>query len=377
MADPVRVAYTVMQSWHRVPGGTASSVLALAEALCRRDDVDLVGIGPWFGGVPAAPWVPPMPVRRLPVPYQLAYELWNRSMLPPTWFARGVDVVHATTSTVPPRGSASGLVVTIHDLFPLRSPEQFTPRGVRIMTAGIEAARRHADLVCCPSADTLADCVDAGFAEERLRLVPWGATRHDVADADRRRVRERYSLHRPYLLWVGTIEPRKNLPTLLDAFRRLTAERSDAGAGLEGIDLVLVGPVGWHEQLEGHTDGIGSRVRQLGFVPSEDLPALYEGATVFCVPSTREGFGLPALEAMSQGTPVIAGAGTAVAEVVGDGGVCVDPVDVEAWAAAIGELCTDDALRAGLGLAARARSEEFSWDRCAEQTAAAYHEVMR
>ena len=97
MGEPVRVAYTVMQCWHRVPGGTASSVLSLASALGDRDDVDLVGVGPWFGGVPAAPWVPPMPVRRLPVPYQLAYEAWYRSsLLAPTWVVPDADVVHAT-----------------------------------------------------------------------------------------------------------------------------------------------------------------------------------------------------------------------------------------------------------------------------------------
>ena len=367
MGEPVRVAYTVMQCWHRVPGGTASSVLSLASALGDRDDVDLVGVGPWFGGVPAAPWVPPMPVRRLPVPYQLAYEAWYRSsLLAPTWVVPDADVVHATTVTVPAKGRARGLVVTVHDLFPLTSPEQFTPRGVRIMTGGIRAAIDRADLVCCPSQDTMDDCLRAGFAAERLRLVPWGATPHPVTDADRRRVRERYRLDRPFVLWVGTIEPRKNLPTLLEAFRRI--QPTD-------VDLVLVGPVGWHEQLEGHIEGIGSKVRQLGFVPAEDLPALYAEARLFCFPSTREGFGLPALEAMAQGTPVIAGAGTAVAEVVGDGGVTIAPLDVEAWAGVLVELLDDEQRRSALGAAALVRSGEFTWERCAEQMAAAYHEV--
>lgn len=367
MSPPVRVAYTVMQCWHRVPGGTASSVLSLATALNARDDVDLVGVGPWFGGVPAEPWVPPIPVRRLPAPYQLAYEAWYRSsLLAPTWVVRDADVVHATTVTVPAKGRADGLVVTVHDLFPLTAPEQFTPRGVRIMTGGIRAALARADLVCCPSRDTMEDCVRAGFDPERLRLVPWGATTHPVTVADRRRVRERYRLDRPFVLWVGTIEPRKNLPTLLEAFRRIQPTDDD---------LVLVGPVGWHEQLEGHIEGIGSKVRQLGFVPAEDLPALYAEARLFCFPSTREGFGLPALEAMAQGTPVIAGSGTAVAEVVGDAGVTVAPLDVDAWAEAMAELLADESGRAALGELARARAAGFTWERCAEQMAQAYHEV--
>ena len=367
MSERVRVAYTVMQCWHRVPGGTATSVLSLAGALRKRDDVDLVGVGPWFGGVPAEPWVPPMPVRRLPVPYQLAYEIWNRTnLLSPTWVVPDADVVHATTATVPSKGRARGLVVTLHDLFPLSAPEQFTPRGVRVMTAGIEAARTRADVVCVPSRDTYDDCLAAGFAPDRLRLVPWGASTVPVTAADRHRVHDRYRLDRPYLLWVGTIEPRKNLPTLLEAFRRIQPR---------DVELVLVGPVGWHEQLEGHIGGVGSKVRQLGFVPAEDLPALYEGARLFCFPSLREGFGLPALEAMAHGTPVLAGRGTAVDDVVGPGGLAIDPLDIDGWADAIAALLDDDGERQRLGAAATLRSGDFSWERCAEQMAAVYHEA--
>jgi glycosyltransferase involved in cell wall biosynthesis len=367
MSERTRVAYTVMQCWHRVPGGSATSVLSLAGALADRDDVDLVGIGPWFGGQPPAAWVPPIPVRRLPVPYQLAYEIWNRtSLLSPTLVVPDADVVHATTVTVPAKGRAKGLVVTVHDLFPVLTPEQFTPRGVRIMTGGIEAARKRADIVCCPSQDTLDDCLEAGFDADRLRLVPWGATEHRVTVEDRRTVRDTYRLDRPFILWVGTIEPRKNLPTLLEAFRRL--QPTD-------VDLVLVGPIGWHEQLEGHIEGIGSKVRQLGFVPPAHLPALYAEASLFCFPSIREGFGLPALEAMAQGTPVIASSATAVAEVVGPDGLTVPALDVDAWAGAIGDLLADDAGRDRLAAAGRRRAAGFTWERCAEQMAEIYREA--
>jgi glycosyltransferase involved in cell wall biosynthesis len=311
--------------------------------------------------------VPPIPVRRLPVPYQLAYEIWNRtSLLSPTLVVPDADVVHATTVTVPAKGRAKGLVVTVHDLFPVLTPEQFTPRGVRIMTGGIEAARKRADIVCCPSQDTLDDCLEAGFDADRLRLVPWGATEHRVTVEDRRTVRDTYRLDRPFILWVGTIEPRKNLPTLLEAFRRL--QPTD-------VDLVLVGPIGWHEQLEGHIEGIGSKVRQLGFVPPAHLPALYAEASLFCFPSIREGFGLPALEAMAQGTPVIASSATAVAEVVGPDGLTVPALDVDAWAGAIGDLLADDAGRDRLAAAGRRRAAGFTWERCAEQMAEIYREA--
>ena len=368
MSERVRIAYTVMQSWHRVPGGTATSVLSLARELATRDDLDVVGVGPWIGGVPAAPWTPPIPVRRLPGPYQLIYDVWHHSpLLSPTWVVPGADVVHATTTMMPPKGTAK-LVATIHDLFPLSAPEQFSPRGVRMMTRGIELARRHADLVCCPSEDTLVDCLAAGFDQDRLRVVPWGATAAPVTAADRARVRERYRLDGPFVLWVGTIEPRKNLPTLLEAFRRVQPTDED---------LVLVGPVGWHEQLEGHIEGVGSKVRQLGFVPDDDLAALYAEARVFCFPSIREGFGLPALEAMAHGTAVIASQGTAVAEVVGDAGLVVPALSIDGWADALSGLLENRDRRGTLAADGLERSRQFTWERCADQMAAIYHEVAR
>ncbi|MFN8050835.1 MAG: glycosyltransferase [Acidimicrobiales bacterium] len=364
MGERVRVAYTLMRCWHHVPGGTASSVLALAEAMAASPTSSSWAHRALLGGVPAAPWTPPIPWKAGALPADL------RRLAPQLGCFRRRGRCAArrrarTTVTVPPT-AATPLVVTVHDLFPLSAPEQFTSRGVRIMTDGIERARRHADVVCCPSQDTLDDCVAAGFDAARLRLVPWGATAPEVTADDRRRVRDRYRLTRPYVLWVGTIEPRKNLPTLLDAFARIQPTEAD---------LVLVGPVGWHEQLEGHIDGVGSKVRQLGFVPSDDLAALYAEAEVFCFPSLREGFGLPALEAMAQSTPVLAGAGTAVAEVVGPGGVAIEPTAVDDWADELRALLADGSRREALGDAALERSKEFSWSRCASQMAGIYREL--
>ncbi len=127
-------------------------------------------------------------------------------------------------------------------------------------------------------------------------LVPWGVDEPRATPAEVERVRATYHLHQPYVMWAGTIEPRKNLPTLLDAFRRLDRH---------GLDLVLVGPRGWNEDLERHVGSADGRVRQLGFVPEADKRALLAGASVFCLPSLQEGFGLPVLEAMAQGVAVI------------------------------------------------------------------------
>jgi glycosyltransferase involved in cell wall biosynthesis len=367
MAEPPRVALTLLQCWHRIPGGTAVSILSLAEAMAATGKVDLIGVGPWGRSLPDPPWTPPIEVKRLGLPYQLVYDGWHHLRWPKVQRATGaVDIVHASTTTVPPSGGAR-LLVTVHDLFPMLAPAQFTRRGVRLLTRGIELARRRADLVLCPSEATLDDCVADGFDAERLRLIPWGVDRVEVTDEDRAEVRRTYGLDRPYVLWVGTIEPRKNLPTLLDAFARL---------GPRDEELVLAGPLGWNEHLEGHIAPIGDRVRRLGFVPREHLPALYAEARVFCLPSLREGFGLPALEAMAQGAPVIASAGTAIAEVVGPAGVLVHPVEVGEWAEALRTVLDDDALSAQLARDGRARAATYTWERAAAATIDAYSEVL-
>ena len=366
MSQP-RVAITLLQCWHRVPGGTAAATLAMCRALLDRGEVDLVGVGPWGRSLPEPPWTPPIPVVRLPLPYQAVYEGWHYLGWPSVERrCPDADLVHATAATIPPRGDRP-LVVSVYDVFPLSAPEQFTPRGVRLLSRGIELARRHADLVVCPSQATMDDCVAAGFDVGRLRLVPLGVTQHEVTARDRERVRTRYSIDRPYLLWVGTIEPRKNLPTLLEAYRRM---------GEVEHDLVIVGPPGWGDELESMVLGIGDRVRHLGFVSADDLPAVYDGATAFCFPSLREGFGLPPLEAMSHGVPVVSSAGTASAEVVGDGGLLVDALDVDGWADALTRLLRDGELRARLGSRGRAIASGYGWDRVASRMVDVYREAL-
>lgn len=366
MSDPVRVAFTMLQCWHRVPGGTAASVVDLAAALRERDDVDPIGVGPPGTSLPEHPWTPPIPLRRLHGHRHLIYDIWHHTpFLRPSKVVPGAEVTHATAATIP-TGERVPLVATVHDLFPLLAPEQFTSRGVRILTKGLQCVRDHADVVCCPSEDTLDDCIAYGIESDRLRLVPWGAVIEEVPESTRARVRTQYKLDRPYVLWVGTIEPRKNLPTLLEAFRRME-DRNE--------ELVLVGPVGWHEQLEGHTDGIADRVRHLGFVAEADLPALYAEADVFALPSLREGFGLPALEAMSQGVPVVSTAGTAVETLVGPGGIGVSATDPDAWAAALSDLLADRDLAERYGAAGLERAATFTWERTAELMSKIYHEV--
>ena len=353
-----RVAMTLEQCWHRVPGGTAVAALALARALLGRDDVDLVGVAGRHRDSPAAPYAPPIAVEQLPLAGPWLYETWHRLRWPAVERASGpVDVTHATTLAIPP--TKAPLVVTVHDLAFLHQPGHFTKHGLRFFHRGMTLAQRRASLVLCSSQATLDDCRANGFDERRLRLVPLGV---DIVPADPARVDELRRVHGRYVLWSGTIEPRKNLPRLLEAFERVRIRHDD-------VRLVLVGPQGWNEELGPPRDG----VTMLGFVPDDELRALYAGAAAFCYPSLMEGFGLPVLEAMAQGTPVVTSAGTSTAELAeGGAALTVDPLDVGAIADAIGSILDDGDVESGLADAGRRRAAERSWARTAALAAAAY-----
>jgi len=368
----LRVGYTIEQCWHRVPGGTATSAIGAARAVAERDDVDLIGVAARHRGLPAPSWVPPIPVRHLALPRRALYESWHTLRRPRVERATGhVDVIHATGMAVPPR--TAPLVVTVHDLAFLRYPQHATRNGARFFRRSLELTKRDADLVLCPSDATRRDCVAAGIEPARLRVVPWGVTPRIVTDETRNAAGENRALVRElglipgrYILWVGTVEPRKNLAGLAAAFALL--ERRD-------LTLALVGPQGWNEDIRSHLAPIESQTRVLGFVGENELGALYEHAAAFCYPSLLEGFGMPVLEAMAAGAPVVTSKGTATEEVLGGCGIAVDPLDPAAIADALASLVDDAAQRSRFASLARQRAAEFTWDRTADLTVAAYHEV--
>lgn len=365
VTEALRVAVTVEQAWHRVPGGTATSVLRTAAAVAARGDVDQVGVAALHRDGPAGGPLP-LAVRQVPLPRQVLYPAWQRWRLPPLRPTTGrVDLVHATTFAVPPAGRTP-LVVTVHDLAFLHDPQHYTARGNAFFRRGLDLTREHAALVLVPSEHTRAECLDAGLDPARLRVVPWGVAPARADEEAASRVRARYDLDRPYLLWTGTHEPRKNLRTLLAAYDEVCT-RAD-------LDLVLVGPAGWGEQVpEPHPPAPG-RVRALGFVPQDDLEALYAGARVFCYPSTREGFGMPVLEAMAHGVPVVTSLGTPMQELVGDAGEAVPATDPAALAAALLRVAGD--RRDELGARARGRAASRGWDATAAATVSAYREAL-
>ncbi len=361
----MRVAVTVEQSWHVVPGGIAISTVELLRALTQRDDLDLVGVSARHRGPPSDAFRPPVPVRQLPLPRRALYEAWQWLRLPLVERATGpVDLVHDAGYVVPP--SRAPLVATVHDLLFLAYPDHYTWHSRAVLRRGLELARRHARLVICPSSTTMDACRAAGIGSDRLRLVPWGVRVRTMGEPEADAIRRRYAVEQPYVLFCGTREPRKNLPRVLEAFRRIDRP---------GLELVLAGPEGWKEDLAEGIASLEGRVRPIGFVPPEDLDALYAGAAVVVYASLAEGFGLPVLEAMAHGVPVVTSAGTATEEVAGDAALLVDPLDVDAIAGAMQRALDDPELASSLGAAAKERAASFTWQRSAELVAAVYREA--
>jgi glycosyltransferase involved in cell wall biosynthesis len=358
----VRVAVTLEQCWHRVPGGTARATLGTVAAIAARAaelDVEQVGVAAWHRRPAPEAWRPPIEVRHLPLPRVALYEAWHRARRPAVQAATGpVDVVHGTAHVAPP--ASAPLVATVHDLHFLHEPGHFTARGAKVFTRFLELVREEAAAVLCPSEATRVDCEAAGIDGDRVHVVPWGIDPPgEPLDGSRiEAALARHGLARPYVLFVGTVEPRKNLARLIEAVRSLA--RAD-------LELVLVGPAGWDEQVD---EAAG--VRRLGFVPQGDLDALYAGAASVCYPSLREGFGLPVLEAMAHGAPVVTSAGTATAEVAGGAAVLVDPLDVEAIATGIASVLDDPDRAQQLRAEGRARAATFTWARTAAGTVDAY-----
>ena len=361
----MRVAVTVEQSWHVVPGGIATATVELLRALVARGDVDLVGVAARHRRPPPVDLVPPVPVRHLSLGRRALYETWQRLRSPVVERATGpVDVVHDAGYVVPP--SRAPLIATVHDLLFQRYPEHYTRHSLAVFRRGFALAKAHARLVICPSHATEAACVAAGISADRVRVVPLGVRLTEPDTERTERVRRRYAIDRPYVLFCGTIEPRKNVPRVLRAF---------GGIGERDVELLLVGPRGWKEDVSDDLSALNGRARALGFLRREELDVLYAGAAAVVYPSLAEGFGLPVLEAMANGAPVVTSVGTATEEIAGDAALLVDPLDVDAIGDAIRRLLDDRALAAELGSSARARASTYTWARAAELVAVAYAEA--
>jgi glycosyltransferase involved in cell wall biosynthesis len=289
-----------------------------------------------------------------------------------------IDVLHVQF-TAPPFCPCP-VVVSIHDLSFEHLPQTFKRRSRTQLRLTVRHSARRAARILSLSQHTRRDIIETyGINPERVTAIPLAAPDHFGPITDNRelqRVRHNYGIDGDYILSVGSIQPRKNLARLVRAFASLRGEWSAAKLP----KLVLVGKCAWlyDETLRALEEtNVKDAVVLTGYVPESDLPALYSGALCFVYPSYFEGFGLPPLEAMKCGAPVIVGNRTSLPEVVGDAALSVDPFDVDAIATAIKKLINDSALRKELSVKGQTRAKQFSWRETARQTLVVYKEVAQ
>ena len=367
---PIAVAYTVEQCWHDSPGGTAVAALRIARELSADPDlarqVDLRLVAGKHPNPPLPPFAPTQPVAMLPLARPLLYEAWTRLNWPKVEAVTGqVDVAHATGLI--PCGTSVPLVVTVHDIAFVHTPEKFSRHGVKVMTRSLDVTRRRADRVICSSQATFDDLVAHGFDGALVRHVPLGVDAAGASADEVDAARSSHDLPERFVLFVGTIEPRKNLVRLVEAMAVLRSEGED-------LPLVVAGADGWGEvRTEVESASAATDVRFLGFVSDAELRGLYALASVFAYPSEREGFGLPVAEAMAQGAPVVTSRGTSTEEVAGGSAVLVDPFDVADIARGI---ATAIHQAPDLAEAGRRRAAELSWSRTAAATLDVYRELV-
>jgi len=354
--------------------GVGQYVHGLVEGLAQLDEPDELVLVPFtWRGTRDLPGVAPVGPRvrcgRRRVPARLLRAAWERVPLPPVeWLSGRVDVFHATNFVLPPTRRAAG-VLTVHDLTYLRFPAMVTAATAHYTTLVPRGLARGAT-VCTPTAAVAAEVAEAyGVAPERVLVTPLGVSAAwSEARPPERSWLEAHALPEHYLLFVGSREPRKGLDTLLNAYRELLA-------GTPGVPpLVLAGPPGWGEDLDlgGLPEGA---VHMPGYLPERDLRRLVAGAAALVFSSRYEGFGLPPLQALACGTPVVASDLPALREVLGDQADLVPVGDHTALAGALAAVLKDDGGEDGRA-ARRRHAAGFTWERCARATIAAYRRAL-
>ena len=383
----MRVALNLEQLLNRPPGGIGRYTAELARLLpVPHESGEPFDVVPFVArhrrgeieralGAFGLPDLDPV---RLLLPRPLLYDSWNLVGFPPLKLLhprlRDVDLVHAPSLAVPPR-SGVPLIVTVHDAAAIVYPETYPRRGRWFHTRGSIAAARRADVVIAPTiaaADEISSRTP--ILRERIRVIPHGVTQRAVGEGLVAATRATLGIgDEPFILWVGTLEPRKNVPVLVEAFRLIVKERDLPHK------LVMVGPAGWldtAEAIRAPIESLGDRVRVTGPIRADRLLALYRGAELFAFPSVHEGFGLPVLEAMAQSTAVVCADIPVLHEIAGDAARYANPHDPEAWADTMTALLRDDDERENLSRAGRVRAAAFTWERCIDRTRAVYRDVL-
>jgi len=324
-------------------------------------------------------WVAPHMLRwqtsRWPTENPWGRIVWEQWAQP--WAVRraGVHLLHAL-AFVSPLVAVVPTIVTVHDLSFLRYPERFRPANRLYLSIMTRLSCRRARRIIAVSQATADECTQLlGVSPLRIDVIPHGVDHerfHPLTHAQVTRFRQEKSLPDRFVFFLGTLEPRKNLTTLIEAFARTDAVR-------RGVKLVIAGGKGWyyHEIFKrAGVLGLADAVHFPGFVSDADLSLWYNAATAFVYPSVYEGFGMPLLEAMACGAPVISSAASCLPEVVGDAGLLVSPQDTDGLAEAMDRLLTDADLHGDLSRQGLARAAAYTWDATAQATIASYRRAL-
>ena len=364
------------------PVGAGNYIIELIRSLESLDVADEFVVfaqphGRELIGVPARPgfdWmmIPERsPARRL---------VWEQAAFPRLVAKAGLDLLHSLHYTRPLRLPCAS-VVTFHDMTFFLYPHLHTFSKRLYFPQAIRLSARKADALIADSESTRQDAIRLlGIPPERIYTVPLGVSPafHPVREAaSLEAVRQRYSLPQHFILYVGLVEPRRILPGLLRAYQRLQ-EHVRLQDGADAAPLVIVGRFGWNvEHVFELVDALGIKemVHFSGYVPAQDLPIVYNLADVFVYPSLYEGFGLPPLEAMACGTPVITTAVSSLPEHVGEAGLLIPPQDEGALFQALLAVLQDPELRRQLSQKGPQRAALYSWNRTAQETLNVYRRV--
>ncbi len=312
------------------------------------------------------------------LPFPICLPETIKSGLGVSFASSTLDVIHIPTGIGFFLPARCAKVLTIHDLSGYLFPEIQTYTWVILHKYYLQFILKRVDMIIAFSHSTKRDLIKyMGVPEDKLRTV------YNGIDTDRFKVlppsyielvRQKYKLDFPFILYVGNLEPKKNIPTLLKAFTLFSSKNSG------DYKLVIVGHKVWRYEPIFNTIkdlNLQDKVIFLGYVPEEDVPGIYNAANLFVLPSIYEGFGLPPLEAMACGVPVVTSNSSSLPEVVSDAGIMVDPYDSAALANAIDQVLSDEMLRTTLIKRGLERVKLFSWQKCAEETVAVYEEAYR
>ena len=363
--------------------GVATYTRSLVENIVRlgKSDDFVLFASSFRGRQPVAEFVKSLPAKNIKkkfsyLPPKLLEFLWNGiHVLSVESLTGSLDVFHSSDWLEPPTRSAKR-VTTIHDLAVYKYPESFSPKGghdiVKNQKRKLFFVKQYSHRIIAVSENTKKDIMEIlGVSDKKIVVI------HEAADPlffprekeEREKIREKYGIKGEFLFCAGTREPRKNLARLIAAFAELSRAYPE-------LDLVIAGKYGWGDDLGADHKLQNTRVKVLGFVPKEDLACLYSSARAFIYPSLYEGFGLPILEAMACGCPVVTSNLGSMKEIAAGSSVLIDPGSVGSIADGISKVLRSDKLREELRIKGLKRVGDFSWEKTALQTLEVYRSLL-